>query len=71
MKTNLRALVVLLLISFSTASSSAEDEMTVAFWNVENLFDTVDDPKVEKDEEFKVKREKEKEPEEEISKEDR
>lgn len=26
--------------------------MTVAFWNVENLFDTVDDPKVEKDEEF-------------------
>ena len=52
MKTNLRALVVLLLISFSTASSSAEDEMTVAFWNVENLFDTVDDPKVEKDEEF-------------------
>ena len=40
---------VTLLVS---ARSFAQDEMTVAFWNVENLFDTVDDPKVEKDEEF-------------------
>jgi endonuclease/exonuclease/phosphatase family metal-dependent hydrolase len=35
-----------------SAESFSQDEMTVAFWNVENLFDTVDDPKVEKDEEF-------------------
>ena len=27
-------------------------ELGVAFWNVENLFDTVDDPKTEGDEEF-------------------
>lgn len=27
-------------------------ELFVAFWNVENLFDTVDDPRVELDEEF-------------------
>ena len=35
-----------------SAESFSQVEMTVAFWNVENLFDTVDDPKVEKDEEF-------------------
>ncbi|HIF33037.1 MAG: endonuclease/exonuclease/phosphatase family protein [Pirellulaceae bacterium] len=28
------------------------DELYVAFWNVENLFDTIDDPAVEGDEEF-------------------
>ena len=28
------------------------EDIYVAFWNVENLFDTVDDPTVEKDEEF-------------------
>ena len=27
-------------------------ELGLAFWNVENLFDTVDDPKTEGDEEF-------------------
>lgn len=31
---------------------SLADETYVAFWNVENLFDTIDDPAVEKDEEF-------------------
>ena len=38
--------------STATCQAAAPDELFVAFWNVENLFDTVDDPKVEKDEEF-------------------
>ncbi|MDA0806959.1 MAG: endonuclease/exonuclease/phosphatase family protein [Planctomycetota bacterium] len=31
---------------------TAAEELGIAFWNVENLFDTVDDPKTEGDEEF-------------------
>lgn len=34
------------------AASAAAADFYVAFWNVENLFDTVDDPTVEGDEEF-------------------
>lgn len=41
---------IALLLSF--AALAPADELYVAFWNVENLFDTVDDPKVEGDEEF-------------------
>jgi endonuclease/exonuclease/phosphatase family metal-dependent hydrolase len=45
-------LVVLVLsLSFTTSAASAAD-LGLAFWNVENLFDTVDDPKTEGDEEF-------------------
>jgi endonuclease/exonuclease/phosphatase family metal-dependent hydrolase len=51
MNTTLRCVLILVALLISTRSS-AQDDMTVAFWNVENLFDTVDDPKVEKDEEF-------------------
>ncbi|MFP6762537.1 MAG: endonuclease/exonuclease/phosphatase family protein [Planctomycetaceae bacterium] len=39
-------------LTLCAATASAAEEFTVAFWNVENLFDTVDDPDVEKDEEF-------------------
>lgn len=35
-----------------TCRLRAEDQIHVAFWNVENLFDTRDDPLVELDEEF-------------------
>lgn len=44
----LLSLAVCLLV----ASSTSAEECFVAFWNVENLFDTVDDPNVEGDEEF-------------------
>lgn len=38
---------------FATFCNTASaDELFVAYWNVENLFDTIDDPKVEGDEEF-------------------
>ena len=45
-----RALIVpaILLLSQVTLAS----DLYIAFWNVENLFDTVDDPAVVKDEEF-------------------
>jgi predicted extracellular nuclease len=39
------------LFSWSVASCPGAD-LYVAFWNVENLFDTVDDPRVEGDESF-------------------
>jgi predicted extracellular nuclease len=51
MNSTLRCVLILVALLTSTRSF-AQDEMTVAFWNVENLFDTVDDPGVEKDEEF-------------------
>lgn len=47
----MRITLAVALIFFSAFSASA-NELFVAFWNVENLFDTVDDPKVELDEEF-------------------
>lgn len=47
----LRCVLICAAVAVS-AESFAQDEMTAAFWNVENLFDTVDDPNTEKDEEF-------------------
>ncbi len=41
--------ILLLMVSSATCRAG---EVFVGFWNVENLFDTVDDPKVELDEEF-------------------
>ncbi|NQV28522.1 MAG: hypothetical protein HQ518_29570 [Rhodopirellula sp.] len=38
-------------VLFAMPLSAAED-IGLAFWNVENLFDTIDDPKTEGDEEF-------------------
>ena len=46
------AAVCLFVAVLAMAGQASADEFYVAFWNVENLFDTVDDPKVEKDEEF-------------------
>jgi endonuclease/exonuclease/phosphatase family metal-dependent hydrolase len=43
--------LVLILLSLARSSAVA-DHLHVACWNVENLFDTVDDPAVEGDEEF-------------------
>jgi predicted extracellular nuclease len=44
--------LTLALFVLSTTSLAFADEFHVAFWNVENLFDLVDDPTVEADEEF-------------------
>ena len=44
--------VLLAALVFGVATRAVADDLYVAFWNVENLFDTVDDPTVEKDEEF-------------------
>lgn len=41
-----------LLVAGMLSAAAAADDIYVAFWNVENLFDTVDDPAAEKDEEF-------------------
>lgn len=43
---------IALILALTTALRADADELYVAFWNVENLFDTIDDPKVELDEEF-------------------
>jgi endonuclease/exonuclease/phosphatase family metal-dependent hydrolase len=43
---------VFALISLVTASFSLADEFYIAGWNLENLFDTLDDPTVEQDEEY-------------------
>ncbi len=40
------------LVAFWLVPTVAAEDVYVAFWNVENLFDTVDDPDVAKDEEF-------------------
>ncbi|MCP3904350.1 MAG: hypothetical protein GY715_12035 [Planctomycetes bacterium] len=45
-------LFVAVLLSALVASPASAEELYAAYWNVENLFDTTDDPKVEKDEEF-------------------
>lgn len=45
-----RALIVPAILLLSQAALGGD--LYVAFWNVENLFDTVDDPAVAKDEEF-------------------
>src|SRR5437868_13222838 len=45
------ALMVLTSLAIRTPSARGED-FYIASWNCENLFDTVDDPKVEGDEEF-------------------
>lgn len=45
-----RLLILVLLVCASTAAS-AQKEAMIAFWNVENLYDTIDDPAVS-DEEF-------------------
>ena len=49
--THTRALIVAAsLLAF--AAPSRGGELYVVSWNVENLFDTIDDPEVEGDEEF-------------------
>jgi predicted extracellular nuclease len=48
---SLLALLAFVLL-LNPAGRLLADELFVAFWNVENLFDTVDDPAVEGDEEF-------------------
>lgn len=51
----MRAAVLLLLLAVllgGPPALSAQTELSVAFWNVENLFDLQDDPQVELDEEF-------------------
>lgn len=40
------------LVGFSTVPTVQAESLYLAFWNVENLFDTEDDPRVEGDEEF-------------------
>jgi endonuclease/exonuclease/phosphatase family metal-dependent hydrolase len=45
-------LVLTLMLALNAAIPVPADELYFAFWNVENLFDTIDDPKVELDEEF-------------------
>lgn len=44
--------ILVLLPAPDCHSADGPDELFVAFWNVENLFDTIDDPQTEKDEEF-------------------
>jgi endonuclease/exonuclease/phosphatase family metal-dependent hydrolase len=46
------ALFVVVTIGAAFSSTSFADEFYIAAWNVENLFDTADDPKVEFDEDF-------------------
>lgn len=48
----MKLLQLLTLVLCLSASSASAEESFIAFWNVENLFDTVDDPNVEGDEEF-------------------
>jgi len=46
------ALLFCLLSQLFVPEQAVADELGLAFWNVENLFDTVDDPTTEGDEEF-------------------
>ena len=46
------ALLIALSLSTVFCKAAPADELFVAYWNVENLFDTADDPNVEGDEEF-------------------
>jgi hypothetical protein len=43
---------LLVVAALTCAASARAAELYAAFWNVENLFDTVDDPTIEGDEEF-------------------
>jgi hypothetical protein len=47
-----KSLQLFTLILCLLASSASAEETFIAFWNVENLFDTIDDPNIEGDEEF-------------------
>lgn len=47
-----RLVMVMTILHFFVSRVGYPGEMYVGFWNVENLFDTLDDPKVELDEEF-------------------
>ncbi|MDA1164067.1 MAG: endonuclease/exonuclease/phosphatase family protein [Planctomycetota bacterium] len=44
--------VLLVVSTISTSVPAFAEELGMAFWNVENLFDTVDDPETQGDEEF-------------------
>lgn len=45
-------LVYLTILSISLTSCQAQDKVYIAFWNLENLFDTIDDPTNPGDDEF-------------------
>lgn len=47
-----KRLACVAVISVMIGATGRADDLGLAFWNVENLFDTVDDPKTEGDEEF-------------------
>ncbi|HKB17333.1 MAG TPA: endonuclease/exonuclease/phosphatase family protein [Planctomycetota bacterium] len=47
-----RARLLLALLAFVPGLASAQETVTVAFWNVENLFDAEDDPRNPGDDEF-------------------
>jgi endonuclease/exonuclease/phosphatase family metal-dependent hydrolase len=49
---NLFAILVILIPAIGHTSRVRSDDFYIASWNCENLFDTVDDPKVEGDEEY-------------------
>ena len=50
-RTTFAALLLIALAQFSSATARADD-LVIASWNLENLFDTEDDPNVEFDEDF-------------------
>ncbi len=50
MKTKL--IVIISILSITLIACQAQEKFYVAFWNLENLFDTVDDPKNDGDDEF-------------------
>ena len=50
-RTTFAALLLLAFTQFSSAAARADD-LVIASWNLENLFDTEDDPNVEFDEDF-------------------
>jgi endonuclease/exonuclease/phosphatase family metal-dependent hydrolase len=52
MRPTAAVILFLLTVSLVLAPSARGDEFTVAAWNVENLFDTADDPRVEGDGEY-------------------
>ncbi len=52
MKQSTLALSVVLSTAFAIVDGAAAKELYIASWNVENLFDLEDDPKVEYDEDF-------------------
>ena len=40
----INSLLVFLLLFISTCNAQEEDTLYLAFWNLQNLFDTIDDP---------------------------